>query len=387
MYDFDTRLDRTGFSQKWDKPNFSVPEGVSLIPMWIADMDFASPAFVLDTLRRRLDHPTFGYFSVPQRFTDAILNWRKGRFGDSELTADCIHDENSTVGAVVSTILLSTQPGDGVLVHTPNYNGFTYAIEKAGRKLVGSPMFRDAAGVWRIDFADMEKRIVDEKIRCFILCSPHNPTGRVWEREELLQVAALCEKHNVMIVADEIWSDFVFAPAKQTTFATLTPYTRSHTVSAYGPSKTFNLAGLRCAYSIIYDSALREVYQKYSGMTHYNVPNTFTIEAVTAAYEQGADYVAQLLAYIRANMEHADAYIKKNLPCLESCLPEGTYTMWVRFVNTGRTDRENAQRMANEGLLVNPSSDYNGTDYFRMNLACPRAQLDEALAALSRAMA
>lgn len=386
QYNFDRIIDRRGFSKKWDQPNFTLPAGVEPIPMWIADMDFATPDCVLDALHKRIQQPTFGYFSPGQEYYDAIIHWRKTRFGIQDLTADCIRDENTTVGAAVTAMLLSTQPGDGILVNAPNYNGFTAAIKNAQRRLVKSPLVQDEDGVWRMDFADMERCIQTEKIRCFLFCSPHNPTGRVWTKPELLQLAELCSRYQVLVVADEIWSDFVFKPLEHLSFSQVSDYAHEHSVSVYGPSKTFNLAGLRCGYSVIYNKQLGKEYAQISQMSHYNLPNTFTVEATIAAYRQGADYADQLLSYIRANMVYAKQYIDQQLPMLRCTLPQATYTLWVQFYSTGRSDEENIQRMVNQGVLVNPASDYNGSGYFRMNVACPRSQLQKALDALKRAM-
>lgn len=386
MYDFDRKVDRSGYSLKWDQPLYPVAEGKPLIPMWIADMDYATPDCVLDAIRRRLEQPTFGYADPDPAFAQAVVEWARQRRGVEDLKPEYVQYQNSTVGAIVAAIKTLTQPGEPVLVHLPNYTGFTYGIADAGRRLVGSPLVMDDEGVFRMDLEDMEKKILEEKIRCMILCSPHNPTGRVWEKEELVAAAALCEKHGVSIISDEVWADFVFAPARHIPTALVSDYARENTISTYGATKTFNLAGLRIAYSIVYGDKLRAAYQKKNGENHYNVPNTLSMAALVGAYTGGKEYTDQLLEYIYGNMKYADAYIKENIPQVKSYLPQGTYTLWLDFGGTGRTDEENMERMGREGLIMSPASEYNGRGWFRMNMACPRAQVEAAVAALKAAM-
>lgn len=387
MYQFDQIIDRRGYSSKWDKPLYPVAPDKPLIPMWIADMDFATPPCVTDAIRQRLEHPTFGYCDTDPRFAQAVVDWARARRGVTDLKPEYVQCQNSTVGAIVAAIKTLTQPGEGVLVHLPNYTGFTYGIADAGRRLVGTPLVRDEQGVFRMDLADMEEKIRAEKIRCLILCSPHNPTGRVWTRQELEQVSELCEKYGVYIISDEVWADFVFAPARQIATALATDYTRSHTIATYGATKTFNLAGLRAAYSIVYDDQLRAAYQKKSAENHYNVPNTLSVAAVIGAYTGGGEYADQLVAYIYENMKAAHEYIRREIPQVASYLPEGTYTLWLDFGGTGLSDEEAMKRMGAQGLVMSPASEYNGSGWFRMNMACPRSQVEQALKALKAALA
>ena len=338
MYQFDQIIDRRGYSSKWDKPLYPIAPDKPLIPMWIADMDFATPPCVIDAIRQRLDHPTFGYCDTDPRFAQAVVDWARARRGVTDLKPEYVQCQNSTVGAIVAAIKTLTQPGEGVLVHLPNYTGFTYGIADAGRRLVGTPLVRDEQGVFRMDLADMEEKIRTEKNRCMILCSPHNPSGRVWTRQELEQVSALCEKYGVYIISDEVWADFVYAPAH-------------------------HLAN------------------------HYNVPNTLSVAAVIGAYTGGGQYADELLEYIYGNMKAAHQYICREIPQIRSYLPEGTYTLWLDFGGTGLSDEEAMKRMGAQGLVMSPASEYNGSGWFRMNMACPRSQVEQALAALKAALA
>ncbi|RKI69392.1 aminotransferase class I/II-fold pyridoxal phosphate-dependent enzyme [bacterium 1xD42-67] len=387
MYDFDQVLDHKGYSRKWDAPRYPAAPEEPLLPMWIADMDFAVPSCVLDAVRARMEHPVFGYCDTDPRFAQAVSDWAKVRRGVEDIAPEHVRYQNGSLGGVVSAIQTLVQPGGPVLVHLPNYNGFTKAIADAGCRLVGSPLVQDEAGLFRMDLADMEERILAEGIECLLFCSPHNPTGRVWEREELEGMCALCERLGVSIISDEVWADFVFAPARHISTAQISDYARRSTITLNGASKTFNLAGLHTSYSIVYDQALRERYHQASTASHYSAPNTLSVAALIGAYTGGHQYVDELVAYIRQNMELAHGSISQQVPSVASYLPQGTYTMWLDFNGTGRSQEENARRMGAKGLVINPGSDYHGDNWFRMNLACPRSQVERALQALKAAMA
>lgn len=387
MCDFDRKLDQRGFDEKWDSPRYPVAEGKPLIPMWVADMDFAVPDCVLNAIRARLEHPAFGYSDPDPRFAQSIIGWAKERRGVTDLRPELIRCQNSALGGVVAAIKTFTQLGDPVLVHLPNYNGFTHAIADAGRRLVGSPLVQDGDGVFRVDLADMERRILEENIKCLLFCAPHNPTGRVWTQEETEQVCALCEKHKVSIISDEVWADFVYAPARHVSPVQASQYARENTVVICGASKTFNLAGLHTSYSVVYNDELRRRFHKWSAESYCNDPNTLSVAALVGAYTGGARYVEELTAYIRKNMELAHDVITREIPGVRSSLPEGTYTMWLDFTGSGHSQEENIRRLGGQGLVLSPGGDYHGEGWFRMNVACPRAQVEQALQALKAAMA
>lgn len=384
MYNFDEKIDRRGTSQKWDSPPYNVGDA-ELSPMWIADMDFATPNCVLKAIKKRLEHPIMGYFQPETRFYECIVRWSEKRRGITGILPEQILYQNSTVGAIVSAVRLFTKPGQCVLVHIPNYTGFQYALTDNNRTLIGSPLIQDENGIFRMDFADMEKKIRENSITCMILCSPHNPTGRVWTAEELRQASALCEQYHVKIISDEVWADFVFTPSRHIPTPLISDYARRNTISLYGATKTFNLAGLRMAYSICYDEGLAEQYKKICSATHYNAPNVLSIAALIGAYSDGERYVNELLNYIRENMRFADHFIKQNVPALSSYLPEGTYTLWLKFDRTGRSDDENMRRMSRLGLVGDPAYKYNTSGYFRLNVACPKSQVEAALYKLKAA--
>ena len=384
MYHFDRQIDRSGTSQKWDAPPYRVTDAESL-PMWIADLDFATPDCVTDAIRDRLAHPIMGYFEAEPRFYDCIADWSARRRGVTGILPWQILYQNSAVGGIVSAVRLFTQPGQGVLVHTPHYTGFGYALADNGRRLIASPLVPDANGVFRMDFADMAQKIEAHNIGCMILCAPHNPTGRVWTEPELRQAADLCERYGVKIISDEVWSDFVFDGRRHLPTPLVSDYAQKNTVALYGAAKTFNLAGLRACYSICHDQALADAYKKMCVSTHYNGPNVLTVAAIIGAYSGGEAYVDALLHYIRENMILADRFIRERVPALKSYLPEGTYTLWLRFEDTGRSDEENMLRMSRQGLIGDPAYKYGTSGYFRLNVACPRSRLEDALGRIEAA--
>lgn len=386
MHDFDQVINRRGSSTKWDRPRYSASPDKPLSPMWIADMDFAVPECVLKEIRSRLEHPVFGYSDPDPRFAQSIIQWAQDRRGVTDLRPEHIRCQNSALGGVVTAIQTLTDPGGPVLLHLPNYNGFTKAIADSGRRLVGSPLVQDGNGVFRIDLEDMDRRIQQEHIRCLIFCSPHNPTGRVWTREEIEAVCELCERRGVSIISDEVWSDFVFSPNRHLSTTQVTPYAHEHTITLNGASKTFNLAGLHASYSIVYQDELRQAYHKNSDASHTNAPNALTIAALIGAYTGGAEYVDKLVPYIHQNMELVHKFLRREVPAVRSCIPEGTYTMWLDFTATGRSQEENIRRMGEQGLVINPGSDYHGENWFRMNVACPRSLVEQALRQLESAM-
>lgn len=386
MYNFDQMIDRAGLSKKWDNRLYPVDEGKPPSPMWIADMDFAVPDCVLDAIRGRLEHPTLGYCDLDPRFAQSAADWARERWDASDIRPEYIGYQNSAMGGVVAALKTLTEPGGPVLVHLPNYTGFTYAIAHTGCRMVGSPLVRDEDGIFRMDWEDMERKITEEHIKCIIFCSPHNPTGRVWTQEELERMGALCQRYGVSVISDEVWADFVFRPAHCLPTASVSNYLRRNSITVCGASKTFNLSGLHVAYSVVYDNDLRRRYQKKASESHYNSPNTLSAAALIGAYTGGRRYVDELTAYIRENMETAHRYISQKIPAVKSYLPEGTYNMWLDFTGTGYSQEENIRRLGQQGLTISPGSDFNAPGWFRVNLAVPRVQLEQGLQALRSAV-
>lgn len=366
-------------NKKWNMPVFPSTHP-DPIPMWIADMDISVPDFIMQALKDRAEYPEFGYFFLGDRYYNSILSWLSARRGIHDLTKENILFQNNVLGAVDSALRAFTQPGDKVLVQTPGYHQFKNCILNQGRQVCGSLM-KQVDGRFRMDFADMERKIVEEHIGLAILCSPHNPTGRVWEREELEQFVEICYRHQVIILSDEIHSDLVYEDNAFLPTQSISDHAKAITITLSAPSKTFNLAGLSSAYAIIYDPELKERYEKACACSHYNATNAMSIEASIAAYEHGAQWVDELRAYLKGNMELLCGLFAEKCPTIQAYVAEATYLMWLDFSATGLSQAEIKERCINTaGVVIHDGLTFieGGDQHMRMNIACPRSVVREA---------
>ncbi|MFR7403927.1 MAG: MalY/PatB family protein [Coriobacteriaceae bacterium] len=266
-----------------------VREGFDIIPMWVADMGFATAPSVLRAMRERLEHPCFGYFEYPQEYYDRIAWWHERRNGVVGLKPENIGYENGVLGGVANALAVVCSRGDKVLVHAPTYTGFTNTLKNAGYDLVTSWLRRDAEGVWRMDYEDMERKLATREVHAAILCSPHNPTGRVWERWELERAMGLFRKYDVYVISDEIWSDIVLGGSVHIPTQSVSDDARMRTVALYAPSKTFNIAGLIGSYRVVYNPWLQARLAKQASLSHYNMQNVLSMHALLGAYsDEGA---------------------------------------------------------------------------------------------------
>lgn len=303
-------------------------EGFSSIPLWVADMSFATVPSVTRAMHERIDHPFFGYYQESDAYFNAIIDWHRNRKGVDDLSRSCIGYENGVLGGVISALNVLCSRGDNVLVHSPTYVGFTAACSNNGYKLVHSPLVLDERGVWRMDFDDMERRIVDNAIHCVILCSPHNPCGRVWERWELEQAMQIFERHDVWVISDEIWSDLLLNGHTHTPTQQVNAWAHEHTVALYAPSKTFNLAGLIGSYRVTYNTWLADRLRKEESLSHYNSQNVVSMHALIGAYsEEGAAWVDELCEVLSRNSDYAWEHINRSYKGVQCARPEGTYVL------------------------------------------------------------
>ena len=331
-YDFITVLDRTGadsIAANIDPWGVS-PAPAQRIPMWIADMSFPTAPPILEAMHKRLAFPNFGYFSMPDEYFDCILRWQETRNGLTGLTRADIGYENGVLGGVSSAVQALTVPGEAVLLHAPAYIGFTHVLDNLGRKAELSPLRRDENGVWRMDYEDMDRRLKEHSIRLAILCSPHNPTGRVWERWELEKAMELYKKYNVYVVSDEIWSDIILSGHKHIPTQSISEDARMRTAALYAPSKTFNLAGLIGSYHIVYNPWWRDRIKKESSLCHYNSMNVLSMHALIGAYRpEGYEWADELCETLTGNVDFACDYIAKHFEGVHVTKPEGTYMLFV----------------------------------------------------------
>lgn len=370
-------------------PDVQVKEGFSRIPMWIADMNFATAPAIPQKVAERIAHPLYGYFNPRQEYYDAIIRWQQERHGVQGLTKECIGYENGVLGGVVSALNVFCSKGDKVLLHSPTYVGFTGSLGNNGYDMVLSPLRRDGQGVWRMDFEDMEKKLKEQSIHAAVFCSPHNPCGRVWERWELEEAMALFRKYDVMVVSDEIWSDIILEGNTHIPTQSISEDARMRTAALYAPSKTFNLAGLIGSYHIIYNPWIRDRVLKESSLCHYNSMNVLSMYALLGAYsEEGAEWADELRQVLSRNVDYACDYIAENFPGVSVAKPQGTYMLLLDCSDWcsqhGKTIDDVQRAGVEVGVIWQDGRAFHSPCGIRMNLALPMTLLTEAMERLKK---
>lgn len=395
-YDFTTIMDRKGRDALAVDGLGVLPgapgapkNGFDAIPMWVADMNFPALPTITEAIVQRVAHPAFGYFLPSDAYYEAIIDWQASRNGVQGLTKEAIGYENGVLGGVVSALNVCCSRGDKVLVHAPTYIGFTGTLKNNGYEIVHSPLVKDEAGVWRMDFADMEQKLRTEHIHAAVFCSPHNPTGRVWERWELEEMMALFAKYDVFVVSDEIWSDLTLPGYQHIPTQSVSDDARQRTVALYAPSKTFNLAGLVGSYHIIYNDWLRDRIVKESSLCHYNDMNVLSMHALIGAYRQeGKLWVDELRQVLGSNVAFACETIRTRFDGVAVSQPQGTYMLFVDCSDWcaahGKRIDDVLQACWDVGVAVQDGRPFHGSCHLRMNLALPHSRVEEAFARLDR---
>lgn len=392
-YDFTTILDRTGKDAiAVDIIPFrdaQVKEGFDKIPMWVADMNFPVLPAIQDRIIERTKHPAFGYYEYTDEYYNSIINWQERRHGVCSITKDNIGYQNGVVGGVVSALMAFTAPGDAVLLHAPAYIGFIHAIENSGRKIVFSELMRDVDGTWRMDYKDMDRKIKEHHIHLAIFCSPHNPTGRVWEREELEQAMAIYKQNDCVVVSDEIWADLTLDGYKHIPTQSVSEDARNRTIALYAPSKTFNLAGLIGSYHIVYSKYLKDRYEKQSALCSYNHMNVLSMHALIGAYsEEGSVWVDELRNVLTGNVAYAYNFINEHFEGISLAKPEGTYMLYLDCSKWcekhGKTTDELIRAGIEVGVIWQDGRPFGKDNTIRMNLALPFSRVKEAFDRLEK---
>jgi len=396
-YDFTTVLDRQGKDSVAADVNGWTgslvlgkrKEGFDTIPMWVADMNFPTAPSVIKAMTDRISHPSFGYFMPRKEYFDSIINWHKTRNGIEGLTAEHIGYENGVLGGVLSAVSVLTSKGGNVLLHSPTYVGFTGSLENNGYNIVHSPLILDENGIYRMDFDDMEQKIVNNNIHTAIFCSPHNPCGRVWERWEIEMAMELFKKHEVFVISDEIWSDLILDGHKHIPTQSVSEDAKNRTAAFYAPSKTFSLAGLVGSYHIIYNKYLRDRIRKESSLSHYNEMNVLSMYALIGAYtNDGAEWVNELCEVLSENMNYACNYIDTHFEGVTYSKPEGTYMLFLdctKWCEKHNKTVEDVQRAGTEvGVIWQDGRAFHGPCHIRMNLALPLSRVKEAFDRLDK---
>ena len=395
-YDFTSILDRRGKDaiaiDAVGAPGGSYPaprEGFDVIPMWVADMNFPVVPTIQEEMVKRAQHPAFGYFSPTDAYFDSIIRWQEVHNGVTGLTKENIGYENGVLGGVVSALNVLCSRGDKVLLHSPTYIGFTGSLTNNGYDIVHSPLVKDADGVWRMDFEDMERKIVENKIHAAVFCSPHNPCGRVWERWEVEQAMELFRNHDVMVVSDEIWSDLLLTGYRHTPTQSVSEDAKMRTIALYAPSKTFNLAGLVGSYHIIYNKLLKDRCDKESSLCHYNSMNVMSMHALIGAYKpEGYEWVEELRQVITGNVNFACDFIETHFEGVEVSKPQGTYMLFLdcgKWLEAhGKTLDELLKAGWDVGVVWQDGRPFHGQTHIRMNLALPLSRVQEAFDRLDK---
>ena len=364
-------------------------KGFDVIPMWVADMNFPTVPTVISAISERLKYPHFGYFMIREEYTNAIIDWHLKRHGTKDLTKEDIGYENGVLGGVVSALNIYCSKGDKVLVHSPLYIGFKNILENNGYKIITSDLIKDEKGIYRMDYEDMEKKIKENKIHATIFCSPHNPCGRVWEKEELLKAMEIFEKYDVNIAADEIWSDLILHKNKHIPTQSVNDYAKNHTIALYSTSKTFNLSGLVGSYHIVYNKYLRDRLQKESSLCHYNSMNMLSMYALIGAYKpEGHEWVDELNQVLSGNMDYALNFIKEHFKGVTFSPPEGSYMLFLdctEFCKENNKTIEEVEKAAwKVGVAIQDGKMFNGPYHLRLNLALPLSRVKEAFDRLDK---
>jgi cystathionine beta-lyase len=392
-HNFNEYINRAGTgSAKWDCFESQYPglDARGCLPMWVADMDFKAPQAVIDALVEKAKHGVYGY-PKPKgvSFDRAVQNWIYKRHGWN-LEGKWIVPTAGVVPAITYAVQALTHEGEGVIIQPPVYYPFKNIIQKNKRKVVENPLkFDELTLTYQMDFEDFESKVKDPNNKLLILCNPHNPVGRVWAKEDLLRLGELCLANGVTVFADEIHSDLIFKGFKHTPLGMLDNSINQNTITAYSASKTFNLAGLQTAAIIIPNKEIRHKYREQLAINSAGSINIFGTIALEAAYNHGEEYLADLLAYVEANVDYAIAYAEKHLKGVRIIKPQGTYLVWIDFRGTGLSADEIDTLIIEKAKIAVDFGRWfgkEGAGFLRFNFACHRSTLEKALAQLKAAI-
>ena len=386
-FDFDTVPNRRGTNCfKYDfAREMGMPEDV--LPLWVADMDFPTAPAVLERLHALAEHGIFGYTGVKDAYFSAVHNWYAQRFG-WETQRSWLVTTPGVVFAIAIAIRAFTQKGDAILIQQPVYYPFANKVTENDRQLVVNQLVLKN-GRYEMDFADMERKIVDYHVKMLLLCSPHNPVGRVWTKEELLRVGEICQKHGVLVVSDEIHADFTYAGHTHHVFASVKSEFADFTITCTAPSKTFNLAGLQNSNIFIPNRQLRHAYKKELSACGCGGTNCMGMAACQAAYEAGADWLEQLKQYLAGNLAYIRQFLREKLPEIALIEPDGTYLVWLDLRKLGLTEQQQRQLIVQDAKLwldTGTLFGQGGEGFERINIACPRTTIEQAMQRLEHAV-
>lgn len=369
--------------------NIKPEEGISKIPMWVADMNFETVPTIPEELKKRIDHPLYGYSTVPSEYFESIIKWQEKRNNIEDLKEENIGYENGVLGAISNAARVLAQKGDNILLHSPTYTGFTHTLLSNEYNLIHSKLYLDEQNIWRMDYEDMDQKIKENNIKLAIFCSPHNPTGRVWEKEEIEKAYEVFKENDVKVISDEIWSDIVLYENKHIPSQSISEDAKMRTIAFYAPSKTFNLAGLIGAYHIIYNKELKTKVDNMALSSHYNNQNIMATQALIGAYkEDGYIWVDELRQVLEKNIDYAYKFIIENWKGIEVSKPQGTYLMYLNleeYLKENNTTLDQVLKLGVEkGVIWQDGRPFNFDNTIRLNLALPFELVKEAFERLDK---
>lgn len=386
QYDFDEVIERKGTSSvKHDKLKLLFGRD-DLLSLWVADMDFRTPDFIVKALKERCDHEVFGYTFAPDSYFESITTWVQYRY-HWKVPREWISYIPGIVRGISFALDCFTQPGDKVIIQPPVYHPFRLVPEALGREVLDNPL-RLVNGRYEMDFEHLES-LMDERCKAFILCSPHNPGGIVWNKDTLIRLAEICHRHGVLVISDEIHAEMVFPGNTQSPFASVSELAAANSLTFMAPSKTFNIAGIVSSYAVVPDPVLREKFFAYLQARELGEGTIFAYTATTAAYTYGAEWLQQMRQYVIANMNYVDEYLKNHIPQIKVYPAQASFLLWLdcRELNLSQEELvrlfvEDARLALNDGRIFGAE----GVGYMRLNIGCPRAVLEKALPALAQAV-
>ena len=386
QYDFNEIIERRGTDCfKWDALK-AMYGHEDVTPMWVADMDFRSPDFVMEAIRRRCEHEVLGYTMPSEGYWQAVTSWLEKHY-NIQTTKENLHFIPGIVAGISYALLCLTQPGDKVLVTTPVYPPFLNLPKESGRTLVCSPL-KITNGRFEIDFEDFERKIEDCKL--FIMSNPHNPAGTVWGTEVLRRIANICERHNVIVISDEIHADLTLPGHHHVSYSTVSPEATRHSITFMAPSKTFNIAGLGSSVCYIANPDLRKRFFGWLDALGVAGGNIFAFTAAEAAFAHGEEWLNQMLEYLSENVKTLEQFLTERMPKVKAVLPEASYLAWLDFSDYGLTHEQLKDKLLNEAkVALNDGTSFGGKDYeccFRLNLGCPKSMLLDALERIAAAI-
>lgn len=387
-YNFNEKVDRSkNHAAKWEEMDKKFGSN-DLLPMWIADMDIKTAPAIVDAIKEKAEQAIFGYVYRPESYYQTAANWIEKKF-DYKIDPKTLIHSPGVVPSMCMLVKAMTKEDEKVLIQIPVYPPFAESVKTGKRTLVTNELVKDENGYYTIDFEDLEKKLSDEKVTLFIICSPHNPVGRVWKREELQKMADLCLKYNVRILADEIWRDLVLPRFKHIPMASLSKEIENITITLFSPTKTFNIAGLQASFATFPREEEWKAFDAFLGEMDIKRNNPFSLVAFEAAYTKGEEWLEELLAHFDGNCQYVVDFVKERIPEIKVAKPEGTYLMWLDFNELGLSKEELTNLLIKEAkVAMNDGATFgeNGKGFARLNIACPRYMVEDTMARIESAV-